>query len=291
MLTTIETTLIYSLLLGSLYLLVSLGFSLICGVLRIFHLGYAYIFVATIYLTWLFFNTLGLPLWLSILLMVIVQAGIAIALYKGIIARFLKMEEKIITGLLLIALIAQQAANRWYPIQSAVNLPTTIIPGSLSLGSTSISIQILLAALTGIVVTAIFVVFFLKTKTGLAVRAISYDINTAKIMGIQVEQIYMFIMVIVLLPVIIAMLMIAPVWAVDPTMGWGYMTTAILIAVMGGLGNIRGTIIASYIIGFTHAFVSFVIAEPRLMNLAALVVVIIMLIVRPQGIAKTESLW
>jgi branched-chain amino acid transport system permease protein len=290
-LTTIETTLIYTLLLGSLYLLVSLGFSLICGVLRIFHLGYAYIFVATIYLTWLFFNTLGLPLWLSILLMVIVQAGIAIALYKGIIARFLKMEEKIITGLLLIALIAQQAANRWYPIQSAVNLPTTIIPGSLSLGSTSISIQILLAALTGIVVTAIFVVFFLKTKTGLAVRAISYDINTAKIMGIQVEQIYMFIMVIVLLPVIIAMLMIAPVWAVDPTMGWGYMTTAILIAVMGGLGNIRGTIIASYIIGFTHAFVSFVIAEPRLMNLAALVVVIIMLIVRPQGIAKTESLW
>jgi len=290
-LTTIETTLIYTLLLGSLYLLVSLGFSLICGVLRIFHLGYAYIFVATIYLTWLFFNTLGLPLWLSILLMVIVQAGIAIALYKGIIARFLKMEEKIITGLLLIALIAQQAANRWYPIQSAVNLPTTIIPGSLSLGSTSISIQILLAALTGIVVTAIFVVFFLKTKTGLAVRAISYDINTAKIMGIQVEQIYMFIMVIVLLPVIIAMLMIAPVWAVDPTMGWGYMTTAILIAVMGGLGNIRGTIIASYIIGLTHAFVSFVIAEPRLMNLAALVVVIIMLIVRPQGIAKTESLW
>ena len=291
MLTTIETTLIYTLLLGSLYLLVSLGFSLICGVLRIFHLGYAYIFVATIYLTWLFFNTLGLPLWLSILLMVIVQAGIAIALYKGIIARFLKMEEKIITGLLLIALIAQQAANRWYPIQSAVNLPTTIIPGSLSLGSTSISIQILLAALTGIVVTAIFVVFFLKTKTGLAVRAISYDINTAKIMGIQVEQIYMFIMVIVLLPVIIAMLMIAPVWAVDPTMGWGYMTTAILISVMGGLGNIRGTIIASYIIGLTHAFVSFVIAEPRLMNLAALVVVIIMLIVRPQGIAKTESLW
>jgi branched-chain amino acid transport system permease protein len=290
-LTTIETTLVYTLLLGSLYLLVSLGFSLICGVLRIFHLGYAYIFVATIYLTWLFFNTLGLPLWLSIILMVIVQACIAIALYKGIIARFLKMEEKIITGLLLIALIAEQAANRWYPIQSAVNLPTTIIPGSISLGSTSIAIQIVLAAAVGIVVTAIFVVFFLKTKTGLAVRAISYDINTAKIMGIQVEQIYMFIMVVVLLPVIIAMLMIAPVWAVDPYMGWGYMTTAILISVMGGLGNIRGTIIASYIIGFTHSIVSFVIAEPRLMNLAALVVVIIMLMVRPQGIAKTESLW
>jgi branched-chain amino acid transport system permease protein len=283
--------LVYTLLLGSLYLLVSIGFSLICGVLRIFHLGYAYIFVATIYLTWMFFHTLGLPLWLSIILMVVVQAGIAIGIYKGIIARYVKMEEKIITGLLLIAMIAQEAANKWYPVQAAVNLPTTIMPGSLVIGGTEISYQLILGAAFGIVVTVFFVLFFLKTKTGLAVRAISYDINTSKIMGIQVEQIYMFIMVVVLLPVIIAMLMIAPVWAVDPWMGWGYMTTAILISVMGGLGNIRGTIIAAFIIGLTHAFVAFVIKEPRLMNLAALVVVVIMLLFRPQGIAKTESLW
>ena len=291
MLTTIETMLVYTLLLGSLYLLVSIGFSLICGVLRIFHLGYAYIFVATIYLTWMFFHTLGLPLWLSIILMIVVQAGIAIGIYKGIIARYVKMEEKIITGLLLIAMIAQEAANKWYPVQAAVNLPTTIIPGSLVIGGTEISYQLILAAAFGIVVTIFFVLFFLKTKTGLAIRAISYDINTSKIMGIQVEQIYMFIMVVVLLPVIIAMLMIAPVWAVDPWMGWGYMTTAILISVMGGLGNIRGTIIAAFIIGLTHAFMAFVVKEPRLMNLAALVVVVIMLLFRPQGIAKTESLW
>lgn len=291
MLIQVETTFIYTLLLGSLYLLVSVGFSLICGVLRIFHLGYAYIFVATIYLTWLFFHTLGLPLWISILLMIVVQAGIAIAIYQGIIARFLKMEEKIITGLLLIAMIAEQTANKWYPIQKAINLPTTLIPGSVAIGSTSIASQLLLAAGVGIIVTTIFVLFFLKTKTGLAVRAISYDINSARIMGIQVEQMYMLVMVLVLLPVIIAVLMIAPVWAVDPSMGWGYMITAILVSVMGGLGNIKGTIIASFIIGFTHSVVSFWIAEPRLMNLSALVVVIIMLIVRPQGIAKTESLW
>ncbi len=291
MLTTIETTIIYTLLLGSLYLLVALGFSLICGVLRIFHLGYAYIFVATIYLTWLFFHTLALPLWLAITLMVILQAIIAILLYKGIIARYLTMEEKIITGLLLIAMISEQAAQRWYPIQSAVFLPTTIIPGNINVGATTISYQMLIAAAVGIVVTILFVLFFLKTKTGLAVRAIAFDTTTAKIMGIEVETIYMLIMVLVLLPVIIAMLLIAPVWAVDPTMGWGYMITAILISVMGGLGNMRGTIIASYIIGFTHAFVSYVINEPRLMNLAALTVTIIMLMIRPQGIAKTESLW
>jgi branched-subunit amino acid ABC-type transport system permease component len=132
----------------------------------------------------MFFHTLGLPLWLSIILMIVVQAGIAIGIYKGIVARYVKMEEKIITGLLLIAMIAQEAANKWYPVQAAVNLPTTIKSGSMVIGSTEISYQLLIAAAFGVLVTVFFVLFFLKTKTGLAVRAISYDINTSKIMGI-----------------------------------------------------------------------------------------------------------
>jgi branched-chain amino acid transport system permease protein len=110
-------------------------------------------------------------------------------------------------------------------------------------------------------------------------------------MGIQVERVFMFIMVLVLIPVILATLAIAPIWAVEPSMGWGYMIIAILVSVLGGLGNIRGTIIASYIIGFCHSFVGFVIAQPQFMGLSALIVVLIMLIVRPQGIAKSETVW
>jgi branched-chain amino acid transport system permease protein len=98
-------------------------------------------------------------------------------------------------------------------------------------------------------------------------------------------------MFLVLIPVIIGTLIVAPVWAVDPTMGSLYMTTAILVAILGGLGNIKGTIIASYLIGFTHALVSFVLGEPRFMNFSALLLVMIILMVRPQGIAKSEALW
>lgn len=291
MLAAIETTLIYTLLLGSLYLLVSLGFSLICGVLRIFHLGYAYIFVGAIYFTWMFMDLFGWGLAPSIAAMVVIQAGIAIALYKGLIARYMKQEEIIITGLLLVAIILEQAGHRFYPIQAGVYLETTVISGISTIGAVTLSNQMIFAAILGIVVTGLFVLFFLKTKLGLAVRAISYDLYTSRIMGIEVERLYMFIMVLVLIPVMLAMLLIAPVWAVDPTMGWHYMVTAILVCVLGGLGNIKGTIIASYIIGLCHSVVGFVIAEPRFMGLSALAVVLIMLIVRPQGIAKSESLW
>jgi branched-chain amino acid transport system permease protein len=287
----IETTLIYTFLLGSLYLLVSLGFSLICGVLRIFHLGYAYIFTATIYFTWMFMSLFHWGLVPSIAAMLLIQAGIAIAIYKGLIVRYIKQEEIIILGLLFVAIILEQAALRFYPIQTGIYLETTVIPGLSKIGQVTVSNQLIFAAILGIVVTGLFVLFFLKTKLGLAVRAISYDIYSSRLMGIQVERVFMFIMVLVLIPVILATLAIAPIWAVEPSMGWGYMIIAILVSVLGGLGNIKGTIIASYIIGFCHSLVGFVIAQPQFTGLSALIVVLIMLIVRPQGIAKSETVW
>jgi branched-chain amino acid transport system permease protein len=290
-LTVIETTLIYTFLLGSLYLLVSLGFSLICGVLRIFHLGYAYIFTATIYFTWMFMSLFHWGLVPSILAMLVIQAGIAIAIYKGLIVRYVKQEEIIILGLLFVAIIFEQAALRFYPIQTGIYLETTVIPGVSKIGQVTVSNQLIFSAILGIVVTGLFVLFFLKTKLGLAVRAISYDIYSSRLMGIRVDRVFMFVMVLVLIPVILATLAIAPIWAVEPSMGWGYMIIAILVSVLGGLGNIKGTIIASYIIGFVHSIVGFAINQPVYMGLAALVVVLIMLMVRPQGIAKSETVW
>ena len=74
-------------------------------------------------------------------------------------------------------------------------------------------------------------------------------------------------------------------------MGWLYMTIAILVSVLGGLGNIRGTIMASYLIGITHAVMCFVVGEPRFMTLSALVLVLVILVLRPQGLTRSEALW
>ncbi len=288
---TLQVVLIYSFVLGSLYLLISLGFSIICGVLRIFHLGYSYLFALTVYLTWMFMKELGLGLFPAIIGMVILQFLISILIYKGIIIKFVQREEILLTGLLLFSIIVEQVVNYRYPIQAGVFVETTLIKGSTRIGVAVISNQLLVGAGIAILLTLLFVFFFLKTKTGLAVRAISQDIYSSKIIGINVESLYVFTMMLVLIPVIVGTLIVAPVWAVEPGMGSIYMTTAILVAILGGLGNIKGTIIASFLIGLTHAIVSFVLGEPRFMNLSALVLVMVILMVRPQGIAKSEALW
>jgi len=288
---TLQVVLIYSFILGSLYLLISLGFSIICGVLRIFHLGYAYLFTLTVYLTWMFMKELGFGLIPALLAMVVVQFLISYIIYKGIIMKYVAREEIILTGLLLVSIVVEQVVNYRYPIQAGVFINTTIIDGSSDIGSTVISNQLLVGAGAAILLTILFILFFLKSRIGLAIRALSQDIYSSRLIGIHVEGLYTLTMFLILIPVIIGTLIVAPVWAVDPTMGSLYMTTAILVAILGGLGNIRGTILASYLIGITHSSVSFVLGEPRFMNFSALLLVIIILMVRPQGIAKSEALW
>lgn len=291
MLTYIQTVVIYTFVLGSIYLLISLGFSLICGVLRIFHLGYAYIFPLTVYGTWMFMSALEWSLIPSILGMVVIQFIVSIIIYKGMIKKYMYTEDVLLTALLLVALIVEQAANYFYPVQAGVYLETTLIDGVFQLGDVVVPNQLMVGAGVALVMTGAFVFFFVKTKTGMAIRALSQDIYSSRIVGINVETLYMFTMMIVLLPVIIGMLIVAPVWSVEPGMGWMYMVTAILVSVLGGLGNIKGTIIASFLIGFTHAIVCNVIGEPRFMNLSALILVMVILVIRPQGLARSESLW
>jgi len=289
--TYIQSVVVFTFVLGSIYLLIALGFSLICGVLRIFHLGYAYIFPLTVYGTWMFMSALDWPLIPSILGMIVVQFIVSILIYKGMIKKYMNTEDVLLTALLLVALIVEQAANYFYPIQAGVYLNTTFVDGTFQIYDVVVPKQLVIGAVIGLLMTGAFVFFFVKTKTGMAIRALSQDIYSSKIVGINVETLYVFTMMIVLLPVIIGMLIVAPVWSVDPQMGWLYMNTAILVAVLGGLGNIKGTIMASFLIGFTHAIVCFVLGEPRFMTLSALILVMIILVVRPQGLARSESLW
>jgi branched-chain amino acid transport system permease protein len=287
----IQNVIIYAFILGSIYLLISLGFSIICGVLRIFHLGYAYIFPVTVYITWMFLQDLGWSLIPAIFGMVAVQFIIAFLIYKGIIKKYLDKELEMLVALLLLTVIIEQAINYQYPIQVGVYLQTELIRGTTQIGSVIVSTQLVIGSIIALLLTGLFVLFFLKTRTGLAIRAISQSIYSAKIVGINVESLYVFTMMLVVVPVIVGTLIIAPVWTIDPQMGQLYMFTAILVAVLGGLGNMKGTIMASFLIGAVHAVMCFVVGEPKFMTLSALVLVIFVLIVRPQGLTRSESLW
>ena len=288
---TIQIILIYTFVLGSLYLLISLGFSVVCGVLRIFHMGYGVTFIVAVYATWMFIHEFHFSLVPAIIGMFVIQTLFTLGIiYYPVVRRYMEQEELLLTSLILISLIVEETANYFYPVTAGVNLPTTILPGAMKIGKASIPIQMLIASGISIFTTACFVLYLLKTRRGLVIRAVSQDLESAQLMGASVGKVYALAMVLSAIPPTICILIIAPVWSIEPSLGLPLMMTAILVAILGGLGNIRGSIMASYIVGFISSSVSFLI-NPRMMGLATLVTVFIMLIFRPEGIAKSESLW
>jgi len=288
---TLQSILIYTFIWGSIYLLISLGFSLICGVLRIFHLGYGATFVLAAYATWTFMDDVGLGLIPSILLMFLVQIGFSLLVfYRGVFQRYLEQEEVLLTLSVLIFVAITHLANFLYPVTAGVSLPTTLVDGMITIGKVKIAYQMFLAALGGILVTLIYVLGFLKTRTGLIIRAISQNLPAAMLMGASVNRMYYLAMILSVIPPTICMLLIAPFWGVDPFMGSPLLMTAMLIAILGGLGNLKGSIVASYLIGFIHASVSFLYVS-RFMGLAALIVTLIVMIYRRGGLFAGETLW
>jgi len=276
---------------GSLYLLISLGFSVVCGVLRIFHLGYGVIFVVAIYATWMLMKEFGLGLVPAIAGMFVIQCLFTLGvIYYPIVRKYSDREEILLTALLLVAMLVEEAANYKYPVLAGLYIPTTIIPGALKIGATTISNQMLIAAGIAILVTGLFVVYLLKSRWGMVMRAMSQDLDAAQLMGADVGKTYAFAMILSIIPPTLAILVMAPFWSTDPKMGWPLLEIAILVSVLGGLGNIKGTLLASYIVGFIVAVVGNLI-DPRLTALAMLLVVVIALIFKPEGIARSESLW
>jgi len=291
MVDTIQIILIYAFVLGSLYLLISLGFSVVCGVLRVFHMGYGVTFIVAVYAMWMLMKEFHLGLAWAIVGMFIIQALFTLGIiYFSVVKRYLEQEELLLTALILISLIVEESANFFYPVTAGVNIPTTILRGALKIGTASIPLQMLLASGVAVLTTAFFVLFLLKTKRGLVIRAVSQDLESSQLMGANVGKVYALAMLLSAIPPTICILVIAPVWSIEPAMGLPLMITSILVAILGGLGNIRGSIMASYIVGFLSSSVAFLI-NPRMMGLATLITVFIVLIFRPEGIAKSESLW
>lgn len=287
----LQSILVYTFIWGSIYLLISLGFSLICGVLRIFHLGYGITFVLAAYGTWAFMDGFHLGLLPSVGLMLVLQIAVALLVfYRGVFQRYLEQEEILLTLSMLVFLAATHLANYLYPVTAGVAIPTTIIDGTFKLGKVRISYQMLLAALTGILVTVLFAFMFLKTRVGLIIRAMSQDIQASRLMGADVDKMYYLAMTLSVIPPTICVLMIAPFWSVDPFMGAPLLMTAMLVSILGGLGSLKGSITASYMIGFIHASVSFLYVS-RFMGFAALVITLLVMIFKRGGLYPGETIW
>lgn len=266
--------------LASTYILVSLGFTLIFGILHIVNIAHASIYMLGGYIIWLLFAILKVNYYLSFVLTVVLVGLIGVALERSMF-RPLKGEvmPTIIasTGLML---VLEQSALLGFGLTEKI-VPTPF-PGVLHLWGTVFPIQRLAVMIIGAILMAALVLWIQRSKVGLAMRAVSMDKEAAVLYGISFSRYGCLAFAIGCGLAGAAGALVAPMFYVNPYMGHGPLIKMFVVVIVGGLGSVPGTILAGLLLGLIDSFVA-TLFDSVLAAMVGFAMIIVVLIFRPTG--------
>ena len=268
---------------GGVYALLAVGFSLIFGVARMVNLAHTSFLMLAAY--GMFYTTyrLGLDVFTAILISLVATIIIGLVSYKLFIDRIRAHEVTVMLITLALATIFQESMVLAFGAH--FREAPTLIPGYVEILAVKVMYQHLLTI--AVVAVALLGMWLLltKTKLGIAIRATAQDAEIANLMGINVSNILLLAMGIAAALAGIAGIVVAPLWVVYPYMWMSPLVMIMAIVVLGGLGSIKGSLIAAFIIGLVEVAVVFYLPGGSFLRGAiALLVMVIILVVRPEGL-------
>ncbi len=276
---------VYGAVVGGIWALVASGFSLIFGVARILNFAHGIFFILAAYLGIVLAKS-GVNPYLATLISILLVGGFAVAIYTGLLARIKEHEVMVIIVTLAIALLVEQILIIIFG-EHGISYPT-LISGVLKIGKTPITYKRILAFVVAVVVLALLEIFIHKTRTGKMIMASSQNYEGALLVGINVDRIFIITMFLSAVLAGIGGVLYTQVFAASPAASLKALIFAFAIVILGGLGSIKGSIVAAFIIGYiitiTNQFLGAQWAE-----FAALLVIIAILVFKPTGLFGVEE--
>jgi branched-chain amino acid transport system permease protein len=227
----------------------------------------------------------GLPVWATVPIAGLVAAAGGIALWKGILEKVSDNPVSVLILSLVAGLIVEQVFLVYEGAQTLV-VPA-LVDGSLKIGGTGIEINRLIIFIFSWVVIGLLFYFVNETKTGQAILATSMSKKGAALVGIDAGKVFTLTWIVAAALAGIAGVFLATFQTVNPLMGRTPLLLSFSIVVLGGLGSIRGSVIGAYLISFLDQ-ITVQYVSTRLAGVSGLIVLVIVLLVRPEGLFGRE---
>ncbi|MFX0034514.1 MAG: branched-chain amino acid ABC transporter permease [Candidatus Hermodarchaeota archaeon] len=280
---------------GAVYALVAMGYSLTYGVGGIMNLSHGAYFMLTGYLMlWL----VGSPFFEGLEWLTVVLALLIITIIGGLTYILLinPLQESHVAVVLItfglaffleqVVLISPSGTESW----SISNL--RLVQGATQFLGYSIINQFLALIIISLIIVSLFALFISKSKLGKSIRAVSQDREAAMLMGINADKILLYtVMISAFLAAVAAFLYLPGAALSGPSMGWEFLTNSFAIVILGGMGSLVGSVVGAYIVGYTIQFTNIFIPNgPSWAHLVPIIVIVIMLLIRPQGLFGKKEL-
>ena len=274
---------------GSIYALIALGLTLVYGLLRILHVAHAALFTLGGYLGVIVTNaTDSLPLAMIISMSVVGVVGIII--YQFVYKPLLSSPPYIALISSIALFIAAEEILRiiFGPYGLSYDMPP--LQGSINLfGSFFLKYTEMLVVILALIMLSVLGWLSSHTRLGISWRATVTDPDMAKAFGIKTQNVhYMNFFIGSALAALAGVLVALLNNLVEPTMGSVPSYKALAIIILGGLGNIRGTLIAALAVGIIETFGTIYIGHIIDRDALAFGFLIIVLMLRPQGLLGTK---
>jgi len=275
---------INGLMLGALYALAAVGLSLIYGVMGVLNLSHGSLLTMAVFITYSLYLLSGNVLAATILAVVLV-AVIGMAIEKGAVYPFRAWEMRLLVITFGIGKVLEQII---YVVWGPIYITTPIyVPGSLEiLGVTISAYRMILLVLSIALMTGLWI-FIQRSKWGKAIRAIAQDEEAASIFGVNVKRVRTLTFALASALAAIAGTLLSSIYMFRSASGWEYLLIALSITIVGGLGDIRGAVVASFMLGVMESCIGYFVS-PLWRTTAYFIFIIIVLTVKPSGLS---GLW
>jgi branched-chain amino acid transport system permease protein len=279
---TISQLVISGLLIGSVYALMSIGLTLIFGVLRVVNFAHGEFLMIAMYGAWAFSRLLGLNPYFAAIAVVPAMFLFGALVYRLVIGSALAKPHLVVVfatmGLSIflqnVALMAMTADLRDVP---------PIFARSISIGGIYIKGELLLGFVVTLLCTVILQWVIKRTFLGKAIRATVQDGEAAKLMGIAVPRIFLITFAAGSALVGLAACVMLPLFSVFPTVGLNFVLIAFVIVVLGGMGSIEGALLGGFCVGVVQSVSSYYVA-PAFGQLFFFLLFLLVMIFRPNGL-------
>jgi branched-chain amino acid transport system permease protein len=268
---------------GSMLALLAIGFSLIFGVARIVNIAHTAFYMVAAYCIFFLTGRLGFNPVLAMVAAVVLVTVLGLLAYKFLIDPIREHEAAVLIATIALAMIFQEVMLLIFT--GDFLSVSALIQGYFLLLGVKVFYQQLLTF--GVVLIILLVLWFLlmRTKLGLAIRSTAEDREVANLMGMNESRLAMITLGISVGLAGITGAVIVPLTILNPFMWMEPLIMMMAVVVLGGLGSIKGSFVAAYILGFTEALVVFLIPKGAfLKGSVALSIMVLVLLIRPEGL-------
>jgi branched-chain amino acid transport system permease protein len=269
---------------GSLYVLVALGLTLIYGVLVQINFAHADIVTIGAFAAYFFTFVLGGNYLVSIGVALMVGAALGWLVNATIFAPLRERSELLpLIATIGVSVLLQNAMLLLFgPIPYAFDSPYSNEVVRLW-GGTFITWQNVIIVVVSTLTIALLYAFMKLTFMGKALRAVAQDRETAGLMGINPSQLIMLTFVIASALAGMGGAMLGPILVLTPFAGTTVIVKAFAIVIIGGFGNVEGTIIAGLVVGLIESTTTQLV-NPGLTDIVVFTLLLLMLALRPTGL-------